>query len=246
MTDWYRKWFDSPYYHVLYRERDDREAKHFLDNILLHLRPAAGARMLDQACGRGRHALYLAGLGYDVTGTDLSEANIAHCLREGGGRAAFYVHDMRLPFRDSAFDYVFNIFTSMGYFGTDAEHRQVVESAARNLRPAGSYIVDFMNVQRLEQDMVAEEDKEVDGIRFHIRRSRESGFIRKRITFTHRGRPFDYEERVEALALPDFERYFRHAGLVTRSVFGDYGLEPFDRERSARLILVAEKIKPVS
>ena len=111
---------------MLYRERDGSEAEYFLGNVLARLQPPPGARMLDQACGRGRHALALSRMGFDVTGTDLSERNIAHCREMAGPNLRFFVHDMREPFRPGSFDCVFNIFTSMGYFASDREQQRVV------------------------------------------------------------------------------------------------------------------------
>ncbi len=55
---WFKDWFNSPYYHLLYSNRDEREAAAFIDKLVDYLRPAPGALMLDVACGRGRHAKY--------------------------------------------------------------------------------------------------------------------------------------------------------------------------------------------
>jgi steroid delta-isomerase-like uncharacterized protein len=54
---------------------------------------------------------------------DLSEASIrtAKSFEHDGLR--FACHDMRRRFGTGAFDYVFNLFTSFGYFETAAEHR---------------------------------------------------------------------------------------------------------------------------
>ncbi len=241
MTDWYKSWFDSPYYHVLYRDRDDSEARLFLDNITAWLEPPRGAEMLDQACGRGRHAVYLSELGYDVTGTDLSEGNIEHCRRFSHPKLRFFVHDMRDPVAEGKFDCIFNIFTSIGYFDTDADQERVVKSAATALKPGGMYVIDFMNVRKVEKEMVGHEQKQVEGICFDINRRMEKGFIRKSISFMHNDRQYDFEENVEAMTRTDFERYFRSAGLVTQAVFGGYRLEVFEEEVSDRLVMVALK-----
>src|SRR5882762_9044446 len=74
--DWYREWFDSPYYHKLYFERNEAEAAAFIHLLLTFLDPPPEARMLDVACGRGRHARILAAQGFDVTGIDLSGNSI--------------------------------------------------------------------------------------------------------------------------------------------------------------------------
>ena len=56
---WFESWFDSKYYHILYQNRDDNEAKYFIDNLLDAFHFKKGARLLDLACGKGRHSIYL-------------------------------------------------------------------------------------------------------------------------------------------------------------------------------------------
>ena len=76
-SDWFHDWFNSPYYHLLYRHRDEQEAAAFIERLIGHLQPPPGSRMLDVACGKGRHAVQLARHGFEVTGIDLSEESIA-------------------------------------------------------------------------------------------------------------------------------------------------------------------------
>ena len=70
--EWFSSWFDSPYYHLLYASRDEQEAKHFIEALQAHLKIAAGAFVLDAACGKGRHAKMLQRHGMHVEGFDLS------------------------------------------------------------------------------------------------------------------------------------------------------------------------------
>ena len=64
---WYKEWFDSPFYHKLYFERDDKEAETFISTLIDHLQPAPGSTILDIACGRGRHSRILAKKGFNVS-----------------------------------------------------------------------------------------------------------------------------------------------------------------------------------
>ena len=66
--NWFEDWFNSPYYHQLYKHRDEEEAELFLQELITHLKPPAGARMIDWACGKGRHCKVLNDMGFDVTG----------------------------------------------------------------------------------------------------------------------------------------------------------------------------------
>src|SRR5437867_8662867 len=105
---WYKDWFNSPFYHKLYFERDEAEAKRFIQRLMEFLQPKAGSRMLDAACGRGRHSRLLAEMNFDVTGIDLSMKNIEHAKQFEKDNLQFYQHDIRLFFRTNYFDYVFN------------------------------------------------------------------------------------------------------------------------------------------
>ena len=93
-----------------------------MDNLCAYLQPQPEARILDIACGRGRHSIYLNKKGYDVIGIDLSESNIRHAKDFENEHLHFFVHDMRHLFYINYFDIAFNLFTSFGYFETRKEH----------------------------------------------------------------------------------------------------------------------------
>ncbi|TMI68752.1 MAG: class I SAM-dependent methyltransferase, partial [Bacteroidetes bacterium] len=143
---WYRDWFDSPFYHRLYFERDEQEAKEFIDKLIHFLQPPIGSRMLDVACGRGRHSRILAEMQFDVTGIDLSPNSIAYAKEFEKENLSFYQHDIRLPFWINYFDYAFNFFTSFGYFATRREHDDAMRSIGAALRPGGIFVIDYINV----------------------------------------------------------------------------------------------------
>ena len=125
---WFKNWFNSPYYHQLYFNRDEAEAAKFIDKLINYLNPTAGSLMLDVACGKGRHAIHLAEKGFDVTGIDLSEDSIKEALLSENEKLHFFLHDMRLPFYINYFDYAFNFFTSFGYFSTQREHDNAIRT----------------------------------------------------------------------------------------------------------------------
>ena len=113
-TEWFESWFDSPYYHVLYKNRDFSEAELFIDKLIQLIEPTKASRVLDLACGKGRHSIYLNKKGFDVTGIDLSEKSIACAKTAENETLHFYMHDMRKLFRTNYFDVVLNLFTSFG------------------------------------------------------------------------------------------------------------------------------------
>lgn len=112
--EWFGQWFDSPYYHVLYQHRDHDEAEAFMDHLNDYFAFTAEDEVMDLACGKGRHSIYLNSKGLKVTGVDLSPQNIEAASAHTNERLHFHVHDMRKVFRQEAFDYVLNLFTSFG------------------------------------------------------------------------------------------------------------------------------------
>ncbi|MCP2043050.1 bifunctional 2-polyprenyl-6-hydroxyphenol methylase/3-demethylubiquinol 3-O-methyltransferase UbiG [Pontibacter sp. HSC-36F09] len=239
--EWFSTWFDSPYYHILYSNRDDHDARLFMDNLLAYLHPKPQHKILDLACGKGRHSLYLNELGYDVTGIDLSEKSIDYARQYENERLHFDVHDMREVYKPESFDFVLNLFTSFGYFESETENVVSLKAAATNLKHGGKLVIDFMNTDRTVERLVSHEQKEVQGILFDISRKVEHDFIVKTIHFEDKGREYCFEERVRALRQENFMEYFRIAQLRLAEVFGDYKLQPFDPEKSERIIFVLKK-----
>lgn len=239
--EWFSTWFDSPYYHILYTSRDDHEAQHFIDKLLVYLHPKPQEKIMDLACGKGRHSRYLNQKGYDVTGIDLSEKSIQHAKQFENERLRFDVHDMRMVYKPDEFDFVLNLFTSFGYFDNETENVVALSATARSIAHGGKLVIDFMNTDKVIARLVMEEEKEVQGIHFKIQRRVENGFIVKTICFTDKGRDYKFTERVRALREQDFLEYFGIAQLRLVEIFGDYDLNPFDLEKSERMIFVLKK-----
>jgi SAM-dependent methyltransferase len=169
-SDWFASWFDSSHYHKLYAHRDETEAARFLDELMSRLRPRHGARVLDLGCGAGRHSRYLASKALRVTGMDLAAASIGEAKKSEQSRLRFLRHDMRVPFGRNVFDYVFNFFTSFGYFEEPGEHMAVVRNIATSLRDGGRLVLDYLNVRHAEARLTSEEVKEIDGVVYRLTR----------------------------------------------------------------------------
>ncbi len=238
---WFEAWFDSPYYHILYQNRDNEEAELFIDNLICFLEPGEKDTFLDMACGKGRHSVYLNKKGFPAIGIDLSQESIAYALQFENDTLHFYVQDMRKPFRINYFNYVLNLFTSFGYFEKEKDDLAVMQSAYKALKPDGVFVIDFMNVRKVINNLIQKEVKHVDGISFLIEKKVENHFIVKRIRFSDQGKNHDYYEKVKILTLNDFEKYLLAARLKIVNLFGDYNLSPFNEETSERLIIIAKK-----
>ncbi|MFD2514070.1 SAM-dependent methyltransferase [Pontibacter locisalis] len=240
-VEWFSTWFDSPYYHILYKDRDLQEAQLFMDRLLVYLHPKPDEKILDLACGKGRHSVYLNHKGYNVTGLDLSEQSIAYAKQFENEQLHFDVHDMREVYKPEYFDFILNLFTSFGYFDNETENVVALQATAESLKHGGKLVIDFMNTDKIIEHLVAEEEKEVQGLRFRITRKLENDFIVKTIRFNDGGEEYHFEERVRALREEDFMEYFRMTHLRLVEVFGDYHLSPYDPEESDRMIFVLKK-----
>lgn len=242
-SPWFASWFDSPHYHKLYGYRDEAEASRFVDALIRRLQPAAGAEFLDLGCGAGRHSRHLAANGFHVTGMDLSAGSIDEARRFERPGLRFVRHDMRVPFGRDAFDYVFNFFTSFGYFDDRGEHRLVVANMAGALKPCGTLVLDYLNVRYANARPTLRETKVIDGATYHVARWSDRRHFFKRIEIIDGlgPEPIEFVEKVAKFGLEDFRAMFTLHDLVIEEVFGDYALNPYDVETSPRLILVARK-----
>lgn len=242
---WFKNWFNSPYYHQLYFNRDTSEAAAFINKLIAYLKPATGSTMLDVACGKGRHSMQLASNGFDVTGIDLSEDSIKEALQQQGDNLHFYQHDMRLPFRINYFDYAFNFFTSFGYFKTQREHDNAVRTIAQSLKPGGTFVMDYLNVHYSEDHTVHHSEKEINDVNFIITKWYDEDYFYKKITIEDEAlqEPLVYTEKVAKFSLGDFTEMFAYQGMQIQEVFGDYSFTHYDIRKSPRLVMIAKKIK---
>jgi SAM-dependent methyltransferase len=236
--DWYSEWFNTPYYHILYKERNDKDAELFMKNMTSFLNLPKSAHILDLPCGKGRHSVYLNSLGYEVTGGDLAKNSIDSAKKFENDRLKFIVQDMRCPF-DNNYDAIFNLFTSFGYFEKDKEDLLILENFKQGLKKGGFFVFDFLNAEKVKLNLVSEETKTVDHITFHIQREIKDGFIFKHISFFADGKNHSYKEQVKYLDVDKMKNYFQKACLNITRIFGDYHLNPYESKTSDRLIIVA-------
>jgi len=243
-TAWFKDWFNSPYYHQLYFMHDEQEAAAFINKLIQHLHPDNNAEMLDVACGKGRHSIYLANKGFIVTGIDLSEDSIREAKENEADNLEFFVHDMRLPFRINYFDYAFNFFTSFGYFKTRREHDNAIRTIAQSIKANGIFVLDYLNVHYAEDHLVHKSDKEIDDVNYYITKWFDETHFYKKIIVEDENmqEPLEYTEKVAKFSLGDFTEMFAYQGLQIQEVYGDYFFNSYDVKKSPRLIMIAKKI----
>ncbi len=238
--EWFARWFDTKYYHILYQDRNDEEAQLFMKNLVAFLKLKKDAKILDLACGRGRHSVYLNSLGFKVNGVDLSKNSIAFAKQFEQENLSFKVHDMRDKF-DKKYHAIFNLFTSFGYFNDDKTNIKVLKNIRKGIKKKGVAVIDFMNINVVTQNLTPKETVVKDDISFFITRKVENNKIIKDIKFTIDNKDFHYTEKVQCLTLEKISSYIKEAGLKLNHTFGDYSLKEFDVNNSKRLILIVSK-----
>ena len=239
--EWFEDWFDTKYYHILYKNRNFTEAENFIDKLLAFLQPNENDNFIDIACGKGRHSLYINKKGYPVVGYDLSKESIAAANKLKKRDLAFYVHDMRQIFRTNYFNFAFNLFTSFGYFQSSRDELNAILSASKNLKLNGILVIDFLNRDNVIANIIPKEIKIIEGIKFRISKEIKKDQVIKTIEFTDDGKDFKFQESVKLLSLEDFKEYLKKGNLEITQVFGNYNLD-LHSEESERLIIIAKKI----
>ncbi len=241
--EWFINWFDSEYYHLLYSNRNEEEAEQFIARLAAGLNLVPKTKILDVACGKGRHSKTLARLGFDVHGIDLSVNSINTAKQYEHNTLHFDVWDMRQTYRDSYFDVAMNLFSSFGYLPTDEDNLIALKAIASNLKPNGKLVLDYLNVEAIIKEMKPREIIQRGEIQFHIRKKIENGFIKKTIEFIdENGTAHEYTEQLRIIKPETFSVLFQSSGLQIDKVFGSYTLEDFSSGKSLRQIIVATKI----
>ena len=214
----------------------------FIDNIIDFIQPQKESTILDLACGKGRHSIYLNKKGFNVTGVDLSQNSINEANKQANAQLHFHQMDMREIKPIQSFNLVMNMFTSFGYFDHKSDNLKVLNGVHSVLNPNGYLVIDFLNASKVIQNLVKEEKQEIDHITFTINRFIKDQTVVKQIHVSDNEQEFNFQERVSMFELSDFEEMFTQTGFKLVTSFGNYHLNEFNPQKSDRLILVAQKI----
>jgi SAM-dependent methyltransferase len=237
MPEWFEDWFGEEYLQ-LYPHRDDAEADRAVALVVEATGFRPGWRVLDVACGAGRHARAFLAAGARCVGIDLSAALLR--IARSTTTAPLVRADMRaLPIRPGSMDLTVNLFTSFGYFDRDEEHATALSEMVATLRPGGWFVMDFLNPERVRQGLVPHEVMLVDGARVRLTRaiSADGRYVSKTIE-TPAGRRFT--ERVRLFGAEEIGSMLSVAGVAVRRRFGDYDASPHG-EHSPRTILLGQR-----
>src|SRR5215218_4546110 len=135
MTEWFEEWFGEEYLR-LYPHRNDEDAARAVELVIRTTGFQRGWRVLDVACGAGRHARAFESAGARCIGLDLS-ATLLRLARQVTDAPLVRADMRQLPIRPQSMDLTVNLFTSFGYFEQDSEHTSALGEMIATVRPGG-------------------------------------------------------------------------------------------------------------
>ncbi len=243
-NEWYKDWFASEDYLDVYHHRNSEDADKLFTLILGNTNLRKSAKVLDAACGAGRHSLKFAENGFEVDGFDLSDTLLKIAKKEANYRnlpISFYRADLRNFSSDKEFDLVVNLFTSFGYFDTDEENFEFPLNAFKMLKKNGYYVLDYLNKLYVEQNLVASSEKNVNGKEIFEKRRIEKGRVIKNICISKRNEKYEYLESVKLYSKDEIISEFDKIGFSVKEVFGNYLGKPYEKNTSERCIIIFQK-----
>ncbi len=235
MSEWFEEWFGEEYLR-LYPHRDGAEAERAVALLVEATGLQARWRVLDVACGAGRHTRAFRRAGARCVGVDLSAAllRVARTVTD----APLVRADMRaLPIRTGSMDLTVNLFTSFGYFAHETEHVAALHEMVETVRPGGWFAIDFLNPATVRARLVPSERLALQGRDVEVTRSLspDGHYVSK--TIHTEGRFF--VERVRLFEPDEIETMLGRTGITVRRRFGDYDASPM-LPGSPRTILVGQ------
>ena len=244
--NWFESWFDSPYYQLLYQHRDNREAQYFIDHLYAKFEIQPSHKILDLACGAGRHAIYMASKGNTVTGLDLASNSIAEAKAKvlelpEKLNIEFQVADMRDFDLKTSFDFVFNLFTSFGYFENKNENLDVLASIKKHQAKGGILVIDYLNSKQVRAKGEESYTKVNDAVQFEIHKYFEGDFVKKEIKVIDQNGVFHFREQVQLFESNELESMLSAQDYQMSEHFGDYDLRPYS-QTSPRSIWVGTRL----
>ena len=245
---WYKEWFSSKFYLKLYRHRNDEDARNLVNLIQRTLPLKKDDRVLDIACGAGRHSLELARRGYKVTGFDLSSYLINEARKlcskapEKDLHVDFLINDMRNFNFNEKFDLAVNLFTSFGYFEDDKENFRVIKNASDSIKKGAWFVLDFINKEHIIENIVPYSRNKIGDEVLHQRRKIDGDFVVKDIRIISGSKELKYKEVLKLYSLSELKKAFNSFNLKIIKKYGDYFGNPYNLKESKRIILFAQKL----
>ena len=244
MTEWFKDWFNSKEYLDVYQHRNEADAKLLFELIIKHIKIPINGKVLDLACGPGRHSILFARRGFDVTGIDLSD-NLLRVAETSARKEKLDIHfiksDIRKVELSEKFDLVVNLFTSFGYFENDDDNFSIFRTASALLKPGGYFVFDFLNSTFLENNLIRETREDKPHEKIIQKRRIEGDRVIKDIIFQNNGMVKTFYESVKLYRYRELYDAIHKNGLAIKKTFGDFTGSDFIEATSPRMIIIAQK-----
>ncbi|MBI9073416.1 MAG: class I SAM-dependent methyltransferase [Melioribacteraceae bacterium] len=240
MKEWFKDWFASEEYLSVYQHRNESDAKIFFDLIFDNIQISEKAKVLDAACGAGRHAREFYKKGYNVFAFDLSKTLLNIASKYDDNINYFNCDIRNVPVKKLSFNLIVNIFTSFGYFETDEENFRFINNAYELLKDNGYFVFDYLNKDYVEQNLVPKSERMINEKKIIERRSIKNGRVHKDIIISDGIDKSEFFESVMLYSKDQLVNEFEKIGFKIKHVFGSYSGDTFN-SKSDRVILICSK-----
>jgi cyclopropane fatty-acyl-phospholipid synthase-like methyltransferase len=243
-SEWFKDWFNTSEYLNVYRHRNESDAENHIKLILENVKINPGVKILDMACGAGRHSIILARKNFNVTAVDLSGnlLSVAKKTAEDENLSINFIQsDIRDFNTDLRFNLVLNLFTSFGYFESDEENFSVLQKAYDFLEKDGFFVLDYFNSEYLKNNLIPFSKDEIDNGKILQHRKIEHSRCIKKIILLKNDREDEYEESVRMYSKDELTTQLNKIGFDIYKTFGDFFGNEFNYLQSPRLIMICKK-----
>ncbi|HCY77921.1 MAG TPA: hypothetical protein DHV28_18600 [Ignavibacteriales bacterium] len=243
-SEWFKDWFNTKEYISVYQHHNENDAENHIKLILDNVKIPDSSKILDMACGTGRHAIILARKDFRLTAVDLSEnlLSIAELSAKDENLKINFIHsDIRNFETPERFNLVLNLFTSFGYFESDEENFSVLKKAYNLLDKEGFFVLDFFNSEYLINNLIEYSEEVINDVAIHQYRKIKDKRVVKKIVIAKDGNLNEYEESVRMFTRDELVNVLQNIGFDIYKTFGDFLGNNFDQKNSPRLILICKK-----
>lgn len=164
--DWWKTFFEDfrPVFQNITPRACNAQARYVVKKLGL----TKAQKFLDCPCGFGRISLPIAKMGIKVTGVDITQSYLdefAVRARRNKVKVDLVRKDMRRLTFKNQFHGAANLYTSVGYFESDAEEVKTFKSVFNALRPGGKFLLMTVNRDWIIKNFVPDNWMDVGGIR---------------------------------------------------------------------------------
>lgn len=258
LNDWWKTMFDQKYLDTYLVDFTPERTSQEVDFVVKAAELKPDDRILDLACGHGRHSIELAKRGFVVVGLDYSKPFIEKAktdAKEARVNVEFVQGDMKqLPFNEE-FDVVLTLFTTFGYFD-DETNQEVLDEINKSLKPGGRFLIDVISGEAVVKRFNKEGVKEDGTNLLKIPRTADMGgrmiteieWYDPEIQLIHSHREWDdsgeekeYDYYLHVYTIPQYKSMLTKAGFEFKQLWGDFQGNLHNTNGNFRTIILAQK-----